>query len=46
MSDADIGGDAILHHRIIALNNLEEKHVHVVTYSVSLNVCPTYTYIS
>lgn len=41
MSDADIGGDAILHHRIIALNNLEEKHV---VHSVSLNVCPTHTF--
>lgn len=26
MSDTDIGGDAILYHGIISLNNLEEKY--------------------
>ena len=26
MSNTDIGGDAILYHGIISLNNLEEKH--------------------
>ena len=46
MSDADIGGNAILYHGITSLNNLDEKHSDFTMYSAKLNVGPTTIWIN